>query len=139
MLLFTLLLAAMPSDCFGNATYVLRRAYDRDAKTITETRVSRDFSATVVMDVRGSSYTIRGEKRSKGTLSGPEWAWTSWTERVEHDDSALTFAAEITKEGLSTRSEIAAKDRHTMGTPAIYPRFACEEFDARAAAIRKKR
>lgn len=134
MILF--LIAA--ADCFGNPSYVVRRETDPEKKTITETRVAKDFAATIVMDVRGNTYTIRGEASSKGTLSGPEWKWTSWTERIEHKDSAMTAYGEINERGLTTRAEITHGAQHTMGTPNTYPAFACADFDRRVKVLRPK-
>lgn len=125
--------AATDGDCFGDATYLVRRTYDRTAHTITEHRVVSSGAFDVIMDVAADdkTFTVRGGPEGTGTLNGPAWAWTSWSGQFHTADSSMTTASDISDDTLRTQSEIHAGGSHTMGQPESYPRFSCADFAAR--------
>ena len=132
-------------ECFGDASYVVRRAYDRTARVIVEHRVSAGMAVDVVEDVvvgageSPSTFTIRGGPAGTGTLDGPAWAWTGWTGEFHGGDgSTMTTAVSIDDAGMQVIAEIHAGGRHSMGVPERYPRFACSELGKREAALATK-
>jgi hypothetical protein len=132
--------ALPPTDCFGDATYLVARTYDPKASTITEHRAGSFGTDDVVMDVtlgaETATFTIRGGPSGTGTLEGPAWAWTSWYGEFHADEtSSMTTASTIDEAGLHTQSEIHAGGSHSMGAPEDYPRFACSELAVREAAV----